>query len=113
MGGVVDYGEEHAAFHDHDRYGIKFDGKLKSWSEKCPIIVVGHSLGGNTALALQHYLQEKRFPYFPNTSSKWIAGIVTVNSPLNGTIATYIRGLHINLPPIVKWYAITATKNAY
>jgi triacylglycerol esterase/lipase EstA (alpha/beta hydrolase family) len=103
MGGVIDYGEEHAAFHKHNRYGMKFEGKLQSWSENCPIIIVGHSLGGNTALALQYYLEAKRFANFPNTSAKWIAGIVTVNSPLNGTIATYIRGLHLSLPPIVKW----------
>eukprot|EP01036_Dinobryon_divergens_P022297 gene22297-30540_t len=93
VGGVVDYGEEHAAYHKHNRYGMKFEGKLQSWSENCPIIIVGHSLGGNTALALQYYLEAKRFANFPNTSAKWIAGIVTVNSPLNGSLLRLLKAL--------------------
>ena len=103
IGSRVDYGECHSICHKHDRYGPVFEGKHKYWSKSNPVLIVGHSFGGNTALVLQHYLDVCVFADHPNTSSDWISGIVTVNSPLNGALRTYDKGLHHNLPPIVKW----------
>ena len=45
-GGKVDYGEEHSNFHQHGRYGKTYQkGLYEEWSEKNPIIVIGHSIG--------------------------------------------------------------------
>lgn len=63
MGGRVDYGEEHAAFHGHARFGKHYEkGLFPTWGKDRPIVVVGHSFGGITAWTLQNYLAAHRFP---------------------------------------------------
>lgn len=62
-------------------------------------------LGGITARALHTYLVEKRFNGY-DTNEKWVSGIITVNSPLNGALMTYLLGAHSYLPPIVKWGSV-------
>lgn len=63
------------------------------------------ALGGVTARAFQTYLAEKRFSGY-DTNERWIAGIVTVNSPLNGALMTYLLGAHAHFPPIVSWGSV-------
>ena len=77
-GGRVDYGEEHSRFHGHDRYGELYPvGLLSDWDEAHPIVIIAHSLGGNTAWVLQNYLELQRFPGH-ETSSRWISGAGTI-----------------------------------
>ena len=53
MGLRVDYGAEHAEKNGHARYGMDFRGRglLKRWDASSPVHLVGHSFGGNTAVA--------------------------------------------------------------
>jgi hypothetical protein len=62
-------------------------------------------IGGVTARALQTYLAEKRFLGY-DTNENWVTGIVTVNSPLNGALMTYLLGAHPYFPPIVSWGSV-------
>eukprot|EP00128_Syssomonas_multiformis_P002536 Colp12_sorted_trinity150504_noHs@27288 len=94
VGGTVDYGEEHSRKHGHARYGRAYPEPLHpNWSEAHPVHLIGHSMGGCTARALQQYLEEKRFPGY-STSARWIRSITTVASPHNGATTTYILGEH-------------------
>lgn len=102
LGGTVDYGEDHSKFHKHGRYGRTFPGKLKQWGPGCPVILIGHSLGGNTAWVLHNYLAMKKFPGI-NTSADWVAGLVCVNAPLNGALQVHAKGMDVLRPPIVRW----------
>ena len=52
-------------------------------------------LSKNSVLLVFH-LEMRMFPGHPETSAKWFAEIVTVNSLLNGTTATYTRGSHLS-----------------
>jgi pimeloyl-ACP methyl ester carboxylesterase len=80
-------------------------GKYEQWSAKCPIYLVGHSYGGLTARVLQHYLADSKFDGY-DTDSSWVAGIIAVNSPLNGAMMTYVLGEHICHPPVVHWGSV-------
>ncbi len=107
IGGRVDYGEEHSSYHGHDRFGREFSqGLLPQWDEDHPIIVIGHSFGGLTAYALQTYLEEKRFASHPHTNHRWVKGLVTVCSPLNGSLRVYVAGLHVASPWMLYWGTI-------
>lgn len=101
-GGRVDYGEEHSAFHGHDRFGLTCEGKYPQWDADHPIYIVGHSFGGITAWTLQNYLAQQRFPGH-STSDQWVKGIVAVNSPFNGALQAYGWGLHLTHPALVQW----------
>lgn len=102
-GGTIDYGEEHSAYHKHERYGRTFPvGKLSKWSEQFPVIFVGHSFGGSTAWVLHNYLANKMFPGV-DTSADWVSGVVCVSSPLNGALEVHGKGMNVLLPPIVRW----------
>jgi pimeloyl-ACP methyl ester carboxylesterase len=106
VGGTTDYGSEHANYHKHDRFGRKYEkGKYPKWSAQNPITVIGHSLGGNTAWLLQNYLALGRFPGYA-TDASWIAGIVCVNSPLNGALQVYGKGEDLCNAPIVRWGSV-------
>lgn len=103
MGGIVDYGEEHADFHGHARFGGKYErGLYPVWSKDRPIVVVGHSFGGITAWALQNYLAAGKFPGY-DTDASWIKAVLCVNSPFNGTLKVYPLGMSEEQPPIVLW----------
>lgn len=104
VGGRVDYGEDHSLFHGHNRYGRVFQqGLLPQWDEDHPIVVVGHSLGGLTANALQTYLAQKRFASHPHTNHRWVKGVVTISSPFNGTLKVYPLGMNPSFNTIVRW----------
>jgi len=113
VGGRVDYGEEHSLFHKHDRFGRFEEAKLLNWNAASPIILVGHSYGGNTARVLQNYLAMKKFPGY-DTDSSWVRALITVNSPLNGALCLYQNGMNLTLPTIIRvgslgyWFNIIA-----
>ena len=102
-GGTVDYGKEHSDFHNHERFGRKFEkGKLSMWDEDNPITIIGHSLGGCTAWVLQNYLAQGRFAGIP-TSAAWVSNVICVSAPLNGALQVHTRGKDICHPPLVRW----------
>lgn len=103
IGGTVDYGIEHSAYHGHSRFGTHYPvAKYPMWSKDNPIQVVGHSFGGLTAWVLQNYLATKRFPGY-DTSESWISSLIAVNTPFNGVIRDHEKGLHQTMPPVVRW----------
>ncbi|KAG0707522.1 alpha beta-hydrolase [Suillus ampliporus] len=54
LGGTVDYGEDHAEAHGHQRYGRVVEFALyPSWSLDNPLHFLGHSMGGPTIVKLQ------------------------------------------------------------
>eukprot|EP00940_MAST-03C_sp_MAST-3C-sp2_P000126 g126.t1 len=84
-GGTVDYGRAHSQKYCHKRYGRTYaTGALSRWDAEHPIIIVGHSHGGNTARMLQRLLHEQFFSDHKETSAEWVSAIVCVASPLNG-----------------------------
>ncbi len=117
-GGTVDYGEKHANFHGHNRYGRHFpQGKYPEWDEHHPVIFMGHSFGGIAAYAMQTYLasskpsdclsvdEERDDELFPghNTNHRWVKAVVTISTPLNGTLKVHPLGMHHLIPRLVKW----------
>ena len=103
VGGTVDFGAAHSAYHGHNQYGATYAvGKYPQWSAECPIQVVGHSFGGLTAWVLQNYLAEKRFAGY-DTNEQWITSVIAVNCPFNASIKVHEKGLHLTMPPVVRW----------
>jgi hypothetical protein len=120
-GGRVNYGKEHAEYHGHAQYGDYFSrgdddqegsshvALYPEWDEDHPVILVGHSFGGVTAWALQSYLQGMNSdisPFkqdYPDVSERWVRGVITVNTPLNGAIKTYQKGMHSHQIPIISF----------
>jgi triacylglycerol esterase/lipase EstA (alpha/beta hydrolase family) len=106
VGGTVDYGSEHSAYHKHDKFGRTYPkGKHPKWNSQHPITIIGHSFGGSTAWVLQNYLALGIFPGYA-TDASWVAGIVCVNSPLNGALQVYGKGADLCNPPIVRWGSV-------
>jgi len=106
IGGTIDYGLDHSRFHNHAQFGRQFrNGKHPRWSSKCPIIIIGHSFGGSTAWVLQNYLAQKKFPGY-ETDASWVKGIICVNSPLNGALQVYGKGMDFSHPPVVRWGSV-------
>eukprot|EP01031_Cornospumella_fuschlensis_P029896 gene29896-36101_t len=101
-GGTVDYGDEHSAYHGHERFGRSYPGLYADWDENHPIYLIGHSFGGLTAWALQNYLAMNIFPGF-KTNAAWIAGVVCVNTPFNSALRVYNQGMHMQAAPMVRW----------
>ncbi|KAI9597392.1 hypothetical protein BDF19DRAFT_434928 [Syncephalis fuscata] len=90
-GGIVDYGEKHACQFDHARFGRGYRGLYPQWSAEKPIHFIGHSLGGNTLLALQQLLTEKHFSDHA-TSPDMMVSLTALCSPLNGTPFVHSMG---------------------
>lgn len=96
-GGVVDYGKVHSDNANHKRYGRFYEKPLvEKWDSKNKIHLVGHSFGGNTARMLAYLLTygskdevdadpENCSELFKGGHEDWLAGIVTICSPHNGT----------------------------
>eukprot|EP00940_MAST-03C_sp_MAST-3C-sp2_P003062 g3062.t1 len=95
-GGVVDYGKDHSEKYGHARYGRKFEGKYPEWSSKKPLHFIGHSMGGTTVRYLQHLLEEKYFPEYPDSSASWIRSLSCVSSPHNGSLFVDFLGFREN-----------------
>lgn len=101
-GGRVDYGAERANRYGHARFGpTHVTGSLPIWDAEHPIILLTHSQGAGTALALQRLLADGHFGPEHATSADWIEAIVCVAAPLNG--AASILG-----PP---WYVPSPSRN--
>lgn len=84
-GGRVDYGAEHSEQHGHSRFGQLCDAQHQSWSASRPVLLLCHSQGANTALALVELLERGAFASVGHaTSSAWVRGICTIASPLAG-----------------------------
>ena len=93
MGTRTDYGEVHASRCGHLRFGTDHSGRalLRRWSESHPIHLIGHSFGGNTALALVRLLAEDFWGL--GTSEAWVCSVSTVCSPLRGCTLPFVWGL--------------------
>ena len=91
-GARVDYGEEHARREGHKRFGFDFSGKgfVPHWSERCPVHLVGHSLGSPTIRCLQHLLANDYWGWGSNAC--WVASITTISGVSNGSTLTYLFG---------------------
>ena len=101
-GTVVDYGAEHSAKHNHERYGTDYtDNKLfeGEWNEIEKINLVGHSFGGATVRIFAHIMEngseaEREYttdgtlsPFFEGGKGDWIYSVTTLAAPHNGTTA--------------------------
>ncbi len=91
-GARVDYGEEHARREGHKRFGFDFSGNgfVPHWSERCPVHLVGHSLGSPTIRCLQHLLASDYWGWGSN--ARWIVSITTISGVSNGSTLTYLFG---------------------
>jgi len=93
MGLQVDYGEEHSQQNCHQRYGMDFRGKglLKRWDASNPVHLLGHSFGGNTAVALYNMIAEDYWGF--GTGPEWVASVSAICSPLRGCSIPFLLGL--------------------
>jgi triacylglycerol esterase/lipase EstA (alpha/beta hydrolase family) len=91
-GRPVDYGEAHSKQAGHARFvaGYDFTGKgfAPNWSKDNPVILIGHSAGAHTCLALQRLLEQNFWG--GDTSADWIEAIVCLAGVLNGSTLTYL-----------------------
>ncbi len=96
-GGRVDYGAEHAAEAEHERFGRVHPGFHPDWSEAAPVHLIGHSMGGPTIWMLQHLLAQDAFGW--GSSAAWVRSISTISGAMNGSTVVYWLGcdLHTGL----------------
>ena len=105
-GGCVDYGAAHAAKHGHNRYGRCYNALYPQWDATHQVHFVTHSMGGQTARALETLLrdgaQEERaasgdaVAELYKGGKKWTRSITTVSTPHDGTtLATGVQLLGI------------------
>lgn len=92
LGTRCDYGEEHARTHGHSRYGPDFTGSalLSVWDGMNPIHLVGHSFGGNTALALTAMICNDFWGVGSDCS--WVVSCTCIASPLAGCTLPFAFG---------------------
>lgn len=98
-GGMVDYGQAHAAAHGHARHGRTFPGLYPEWGALDDqgrirkIHLIGHSQGGQTVRVLTALLQRgspaeiaaaNPSPLFQGGKS-WIHSVATLATPHDGT----------------------------
>ena len=87
-----DYGEEHARAHGHCRFGPDFSsgGLLSIWDGVHPVHLVGHSFGGNTALALTAMICNDFWGV--GSDGSWVVSCTCVASPLAGCTLPFAFG---------------------
>jgi len=92
MGIQCDYGEEHARTHGHARFGVDYSGKglLTVWDGQHPVHLVGHSFGGNTALALTAMICDDFWGV--GSDASWVVSCVCIASPLAGCSLPFALG---------------------
>lgn len=107
-GGRVDYGKVHAQKYGHARYGRSYPGFLHDWGVLIPgqihpqkIHLIAHSQGGQTARLFTELLahgsaeeqagtsEDELSPLFAGGKQDWIASILTLSTPHNGTSLIY------------------------
>ena len=95
IGARTDYGEVHAARCGHLRFGCDHTGHglIPQWDADHPIHLIGHSLGGNTALTLVTLLAQDFWEL--GTSAAWVSSVSTVCSPLRGCTLPFTWGLDV------------------
>jgi triacylglycerol lipase len=60
---------------------------LTDWSANNPVIVVGHSAGAHTCLALQRLLKDDHFGVGSNAD--WVEAVICISGVLNGSTLAY------------------------
>src|SRR5262245_22330526 len=63
---------------------------LPDWSADHPVILVGHSAGAHTCLALQRLLRDDHFAVGSNAD--WVEAVICISGVLNGSTLTYKFG---------------------
>ncbi|MBM3551545.1 MAG: hypothetical protein FJX45_07180 [Alphaproteobacteria bacterium] len=87
-GGRVDYGERHSNEARHARYSREYMNPFApDWSDKNPVILVGHGAGAQTAMQLQALLADDFWKR--GSSADWIEGVVSVAGAINGSLLPY------------------------
>lgn len=88
-GGCVDYGEEHAQTHGHARFVPEkcYPGFYPEWDASHPIHLIGHSMGGTTALTLVQMLEQG---FFGGPKVGWVKSTTTIASPNNGSSGAHV-----------------------
>ena len=112
-GGQVDYGVVHSEKNNIIRSPVKknYVGLYPEWSEKNPIHIFGHSMGGQTARMLNYLLIQEVYQkngireesdLLGNSYSGWIKSISTISTPHDGTTLTHIITSTI---PYIQYFA--------
>ena len=112
-GGQVDYGTIHSEENNIIRSPVEknYVGLYPEWSEKNPIHILGHSMGGQTARMLNYLLiqevyqkngKKEESDLLGNSYSGWIKSISTISTPHDGTTLTHIITSTI---PYVQYFA--------
>ena len=99
-GTVTDYGEEHSARCEHERFGPDFTGRalIEKWDSKDKISLIGHSFGGATVRTLVSLMAKGSeaeraksgksvSPLFTGGKADYIYSVITLAAPHNGTTA--------------------------
>ena len=100
-GGLVDYGQNHSATHNHLRYGRNYTGLYTKWGTVNSdgsinkVHIMGHSMGGQTARMLTQMLEHgtsgapiEEDPLSHSLFSggkSWVHSITTISTPNQGT----------------------------
>ncbi|KAI0375137.1 alpha/beta-hydrolase [Pilatotrama ljubarskyi] len=104
VGGMVDYGEEHARENRHDRFGRTYEfGLYPEWSEERPLHFLGHSMGGPTVVKLQWLLSIGFFG--KQYTADMILSVNTVSAPFRGTQLVYSLGEDTREAPAVRSFS--------
>ena len=88
-GARVDYGAEHSEKAGHARFSRDYTGLgfAPDWSAKNPVVLIGHSAGATTCLALQKLLSEDFWGV--GSTADWIEAVVSIAGCLNGSLLAY------------------------
>ncbi len=87
----TDYGANHSALYDHDRFGPDFSGRaLIEDFEDSRIVLLGHSFGGATVRVFSHIMEngfEDEGNAFFKGGKQNVFALTTLAAPHNGTSA--------------------------
>ena len=100
-GSVVDYGAEHSARCNHERFGADYTDNplIPDWSAGGKIVLIGHSFGGATVRLFAEILangsaaeqaatdESDLSPFFLGGQGERLHALVTLAAPTNGTTA--------------------------
>jgi triacylglycerol lipase len=86
-GGDFKYGNGQG---DGTKRSVVARAERKHVSQDHPIVLVGHSAGAHTCLALQQLLAEDFFGV--GSTADWIEAIICISGVLNGSMLTYMFG---------------------
>ena len=112
-GGQVDYGSSHSEKNEIIRMPNEknYIGLYPQWSEKNPVHIIGHSMGGQTARMLNYLLTQEfnqnngnkeQSDLLGRSVSGWIKSITTISTPHDGTTLAHIITSTI---PYVQYFA--------